>query len=269
MKQADVRGTTLECETIGSGEPVLLIHGVLVADLLRPLAEEEGLRSSYQLILYHRRGVAGSDGVPSPFAIKDQAADAQGLLEELDIERAHVVGHSYGAAIALQLAADAPQVVHTLTLLEAPSVMVPTAAQVVQAMEPIGQRFASGDKEGATDDFLAAMGGEGYREALDRQLPGSYAQAVADADALFTAEFPALGEWGFSAEDAKRIDAPVLRLQGEDTIPWFVESNALLSEWLPASESSKIPGAGHFFPMVHSRPVAETLTAFFARHPMQ
>jgi pimeloyl-ACP methyl ester carboxylesterase len=269
MERANVRGTTLEYEILGSGEPVLLIHGVLVADAFRPLVEEDSLAGRYKLIVYHRRGAAGSDGVTSPFTIKDQAADARALLEELGIKRAHVAGHSYGAAIALQLAADAPEVVHTLALLEAPSVMVPSAAQVVQAMEPVGQRFASGDKEGAADDFLSAMGGAGYREPLDRLLPGSFEQAVADADALFTVEFPALGEWSFSAEDAKRIDAPVLRVQGENSIPWFGESDALLAEWLPNSERSTIPGVGHFLQMVDPRPVAESLATFFERHSMK
>ena len=173
-----------------------------------------------------------------------------------------------GAAIALQLAVDAPDSVHTLTLIEAPSVAVASAQQVVEAMGPIGARFASGDKEGATDDFLAAMGGAGYREPLDRLLPGAFEQAVADSDALFTVEFPALGEWGLSQADATSIDAPVLRVVGENTIPWFVESDELLAEWLPNSERSTIPGAGHFSPLEKPQRVAETLATFIAQHPM-
>lgn len=268
MERAKVRGKTLEYETLGSGEPVLLIHGALMADGLRPLVEEDSLAGSYKLIVYHRRGVAGSDGVSSPYTIKDQAADARALLGELGIESAHVIGHSYGAAIALQLAADALDVVHTLALLEAPSVMVPSAEQMVQSMEPVGQRFASGDKEGAADDFLTALGSAGYRESLDRLLPGSFEQAVDDADTFFTVEFPSLGDWGFSAEDAKRIGVPVLRVLGENSIPWFVESDALLGEWLPNSERSTILGVGHFLQMQNPRPVAESLAKFLARHSM-
>jgi 3-oxoadipate enol-lactonase len=209
MQRLNVGAAALEYERHGSGEPILLIHGVLVGDLLRPLANEEGLAGRYELIVYHRRGVAGSDAVRPPFTIGDQAADAPALLRELGVERVHVVGHSYGAAIALQLAVDAPESVHTLTLLEAPSVAVPSVQQIVEAMGPIGGRFASGEREGATDDFLAAMGGAGYREPLDRLLPGAFEQAVADSDALFTVEFPALAEWGLSQADATRIDAPV------------------------------------------------------------
>jgi pimeloyl-ACP methyl ester carboxylesterase len=268
MEQAAIRGATLEYEILGSAEPVLLIHGVLVADAFRPLVEEASLAGRYRMIVYHRRGAAGSDRVTPPFSIKDQAADAQGLLEELGIERAHIVGHSYGAAIVLQLAVDAPQLVHTLALLEAPSVSVPSAAQVVEAMGPVGERFASGDKRGAADDFLTAMGGAGYREPLDRLLPGSFEQAVADADALFTTEFPALGEWGITADDVSRIHGPVLRIVGENTIPWFVESDAMLAEWLPQSDRSTIPGVGHFLQMQDPHSVAETLATFLEGNPM-
>jgi pimeloyl-ACP methyl ester carboxylesterase len=268
MQHVNVGAAALECERQGSGEPILLIHGVLVGDLLRPLANEDSLAGRYELIVYHRRGFAGSDAVTPPFTIGEQAADVPALLRELGVERVHVVAHSYGAAIALQLAIDASDLVHTLTLLEAPSVVVPSAGQVVEAAGLMGERFASGEKEGATDDFLAAMGGAGYREPLDRLLPGAFELAVADSGALFTVELPALGEWGITQADATRIDGPVLRVVGDNTIPWFVESDALLAEWLPNSERSTIPGAGHFSLIENPQRVAETVAAFIARHPM-
>jgi pimeloyl-ACP methyl ester carboxylesterase len=163
---------------------------------------------------------------------------------------------------------DAPAAVHTLALLEAPSISVPAAGEFAQSAEPIGQRFASGDKEGAVDDFLTAVGDASYRDSLDRLLPGAYEQAAADADTFFTVEFPALMEWGFNMEDAKRIDAPVLRVLGDRSIPWFVESDALLGEWLPHNESAQIAGANHLLQMGDPAPVADALATFFGRHPM-
>jgi pimeloyl-ACP methyl ester carboxylesterase len=269
MEHANVRDATLEYDLHGSGDPVLLIHGALVADGLRPLVDERSLADHFQLIVYHRRGSAGSDAVPEQYSLQDQAADAQALLGELGMDRAHVVGHSYGAAIALQLAADSANVVHSLALLEAPSTSVPAAGEFVQAAEPVAQRFASGDREGATDGFLTGVGGgDPYRPSLDRLLPGSYDQAVADSTTFFAVEFPALLAWNFSADDAKRIDAPVLRVTGERTIPWFSESDAQLSEWLPQSESVRLPGLNHLLQFGDPAPVAETLAGFFARHPM-
>jgi pimeloyl-ACP methyl ester carboxylesterase len=55
--------------------------------------------------------------------------DCQQLLTALDIESAHVVGVSYSAAVALQLAATTPSCVHTLTLIEPPPLHVPSANQ--------------------------------------------------------------------------------------------------------------------------------------------
>jgi pimeloyl-ACP methyl ester carboxylesterase len=268
METATVRGATLEYSVHGSGEPVLLVHGVMVADGFRPLVDEGELGSQYRLIAYHRRGYAGSDNASAPFTIADQAADALGLLAELDVAPAHVVGHSYGAAIALEAAATAPEAVATLTLLEAPQLSVPAAAQVVEAMGPIGERYASGDREGAVDDFLTAMGGPGYRAGLDSRLPGAFEQAVADADTFFEVEFPALPDWGFGADDAKRVDMPVLRVSGDRTIAWFSESDALLAKLLPKSERAAVAETGHLLQVEDPAPVSKPLADFLGRHPI-
>jgi pimeloyl-ACP methyl ester carboxylesterase len=74
------------------------------------------------MITYHQRGQAGSprgDGSPA-VTFEEHAADAALLLRHLGVRRAHVAGHPTGAAIALQLALDQPDVVHTLVLLELP-----------------------------------------------------------------------------------------------------------------------------------------------------
>ena len=66
-----------------------------------------------------KRG-AGSSRTPVPFTIADHAADAKALLTALGVARAHVVGHSVGAMVALQLALDAPELVQSLVIMEPP-----------------------------------------------------------------------------------------------------------------------------------------------------
>src|SRR5205807_8683488 len=121
-------------------------------------------------------------------SIAEQAAGCRALLGALGIGRAHVVGHSYGGVIALQLALDAPQLVHSFALLEPALFAVPSGPQLLEAMGPLAGRYQAGDKAGAID--------------LDEVNPGGFDQAVADADTFFTQELPALTEWRFTREDA-------------------------------------------------------------------
>jgi pimeloyl-ACP methyl ester carboxylesterase len=131
--------------------------------------------------------------------------------------------------------------------------------------------YETGDKAGAVDAFPEAVCGAGYRAALDRVLPGGFAQAVTDADTFFRIEMPALQEWSFAREAAGRITQPVLAVLGADSDavwPGFGEGHRLLREWLPQAEPLVIPGATHSLQMQNPRGVAAGLAAFFARHPL-
>ena len=85
MQRARVDGAELEFEVTGAGEPVLLIHGALIAEAYAPLCAEPALNSRYQLVRYHRRGYAGSSPVRAPFSIGQQAADCRSNGDGLQI----------------------------------------------------------------------------------------------------------------------------------------------------------------------------------------
>jgi pimeloyl-ACP methyl ester carboxylesterase len=113
---------------------------------------QPALAERYQLLTYHRRGYGGSAPATGPVTLADQAADCHALLTDLSIERAHVIGHSSGALIALQLALEAPQIVQSLILLEPGVLPVPSAEQFVQqVIEPAGRSYAAGEKAEAVD----------------------------------------------------------------------------------------------------------------------
>ena len=268
MQRIHVNGVELEYEARGSGDPVLLVHGSNFAQAFEPLVRDGGLAERHRVIRYHRRGFAGSDRVASPFAIEQQGADARALLEALGIGRAHVVGHSYGGTIVLQLALDAPSLVHSLALLEPALLMVPSAQQFAQALTPVIERYQAGDKEGAIDGFLTLVIGSGYRGVLDRVLPGAFEQAVADADTFFAVELPSLSEWRFGPEQVADIDRPILRMLGSDSLQMFNDIDTLLRQWFPNSEPSQIPDATHALSIMNPRAVVEALEAFYDRHPL-
>jgi pimeloyl-ACP methyl ester carboxylesterase len=271
MERAMVDGSEIEYEVTGTGEPVVFIHGAFIADAFRPLLAEPSLADRYRLILYHRRGYAGSSRVTATVAVAQQAADCLVLLRHLEVERAHVVGHSYGGAVALQLALDSPDAVHSLALLE-PALMVGASAEGYRTS--LARRAARYGEAGAAvvlDEFLHARS-PGYRAVLDRVLPDAFSQALTDAENWFGYELPGLLDWRFAEADARRIARPALSVLGEESEalwPRFGEAHRLLLAWLPATEGAVVAGATHLMTIEHPTRVAEALAAFWARHPLE
>jgi pimeloyl-ACP methyl ester carboxylesterase len=262
MERASLDGLELEYELRGAGEPIVLIHWGLCAAWAEPLMPV--LADRHRLLRYHRAGFAGSDRFGSPIAIADHAAHCARLMRRLAIERAHIAGHSSSAVIALQLALDHPELVRTLTLMEPARPVPPTEEQAEFVRTFVAPALAchhAGDAAGAVDTFARGVFGEGYRERLE---PGLFEQAVADADAFFGQELPALQQWTFARDDAQRITQPALIVGGEDTAPTFPPRTDLLASWLPNVERFELAGATHLLHFQRPRELAERLAAFYA-----
>jgi pimeloyl-ACP methyl ester carboxylesterase len=197
------------------------------------------------------------------------SAHCHQLMRELGITRAHIVGHSSSVPIALQLALDAPDAVHTLTLMEAARPAPPTGAERQFGTDvalPALHRYHGGDKAAAVDIFFRGVFGPGYRAALDHGLPSAFDQAVADADAFFTQEMPAIQRWPFTEDDARRIQQPALAVLGTASPPMFAERQKLLLHWLPNAEPLDLPSLTHLLHAQDPAAVADGLTSFFTRH---
>jgi pimeloyl-ACP methyl ester carboxylesterase len=206
-------------------------------------------------------------------SVADQATDARALLQNLGIKRAHVVGHSYGGVVALQLALDAPEMVHSLALLE-PSIPAALGDPEValKFMEGAGKAFAqfgAGDKAGAVDTWLTGAFGPGYREVADQALPGWFEQAAKDSDVVFQVEAANLQQWTFTPTEAAHIQQPILSAYHQDDWPGFQKANDLLQAWIPQTETAIIPVTSHLLQIMDPRAVAEVLMGFLARHPLQ
>ena len=268
MERARTDGAELEYEVSGRGEPVVFIHGAFIADTFRPLLAEPSLAGRYRLILYHRRGYAGSSSASEPVSVARQAADCQALLHHLGVKRAHVVGHSYGGIVALQLALDIPGVVHSLAVLE-PGLMVGTSAQGYRESLARGvERYREAGAAVVVDEFLQARW-PGYHATLERLLPAAFDQAVADAETWFEREVCGQLGWHFGEAQARRISQPTLSvLGGESDAHWsrFGETHRLLLEWLPHAEGFVLPGTTHFMQIEDPQSMAEALAAFWTRH---
>ena len=258
----------LEYEASGDGEPVLLIHGGHIADAFLPLTREAALADRYRLIRYHRRGFAGSDPHSGAFSIEQQAQDALALTKHLGVERAHVVGHSYGGAIAVQLAIEAPSLVHSLVLLE-PAIFPAEIASAVKEMSaPTFEAYRSGDAAKGVDLFLRMVAGADWRTEVAKTVPGGPEQAEKDAETYFQVESPALDEWTFDSAGASRISQPVLYAIGSETLPLIEVVKQHFQALIPHTEQVVVPGVNHSMQMQDPKAVAAPIADFLSRHPL-
>ncbi len=269
MQLVDLGEVQLEYGEVGTGEPVLLIHGGFI-DTFFPAPETLSLAKTHRVISYHRRGYADSSAATAPFTIPQQASDARALLTHLGINRAHVAGHSYGGAIALELLRQAPELVGSLTLLE-PGLVTPTPSgpAFLESLAGVQAMYDGGDQKGAVDTFCTAVAGPDFRTLFEKLLPpGAYDRLLADAHTPFEVELSAWSEWSFTEEDAKHFQQPILSVLGEDSLPVFGEVHALVKKWFPQTESLVVPNANHLLPMMNPDAVSDGMADFIARHAL-
>jgi pimeloyl-ACP methyl ester carboxylesterase len=257
----------LDVWVAGEGEPVVLIHGAMTRDLLKPLMDELVKKHRYQVIHYGRRG-HGGHGPPGETAdIPGQAADVVAVLDALGVDKAHVAGHSFGAYIALEMATQAPERLLSAVLLEPPLAQAQTEA-VRQAMKELAEvamplvvdKYTSGDADGAVTAFLDFTSGvQDTVELIEPVLPeGARALAAADLNTWLQADLPAMGSWMADPAAVTQLTTPIVWIGGADSPPLFADSRALVQGWRPAMKAATIVGAGHYFPVLQP---AETATA--------
>lgn len=110
------RGCRLFYRVRGTGPPVLMIQGVgLHGDGWLP--QVEGLADRYSCLTFDNRGMGRSQPLGVALSVAQMAEDARVILDPIGWEAAHVVGHSLGGLIALELALTARERVRSLSLL--------------------------------------------------------------------------------------------------------------------------------------------------------
>lgn len=256
----------LDVETVGSGEPVMVIQTALVANELRPLCGLLAGAGEYRVIHCHRRGYAGSGPIDRPRSITDEAADAAAAIEALHVAPAHVVGASFSAAIGLTLAAMAPDLVRTLAVVEPPPTGTPGTEEFRATNRDLHDTHAHAGPRAALDQFMAMLTGPDWRDTSERELPGSVTAMERDAATFFGSDVPALASWSFSDREAARVRCPVLCVGGRESGAWFTEMRAHLGDLLPTADITVVDGAGHLLASTHAELVADLLIRHLRRH---
>src|ERR1700729_2201901 len=123
----EVNGISLYVEEHGAGVPVLLMHGWPDSARLWRNQVPFLVSNGFRVITPDMRGF-GRSGRPaevSSYRLRNVVADVNALLDQLDIETAHIVGHDWGAAVAWLTAIGCPARVRKLTAISVPHLLAP------------------------------------------------------------------------------------------------------------------------------------------------
>jgi pimeloyl-ACP methyl ester carboxylesterase len=107
---------TLHYQQLGQGEDLILVHGLGANLAFWYLGIASELAKHYKVLIYDLRGHGDSSMPLSGFTLDRMAQDLQALLDHLDISRPHIIGHSFGAGVALHYTLSNPHKVTTLTI---------------------------------------------------------------------------------------------------------------------------------------------------------
>lgn len=244
MPQLDVR-------VWGQGVPVVLVHGSLDTGDEAWQGQRSLSDEGYRLVVVNRRGYGDSPNGGG----EDYLRDAHDVVELLE-DGAHVVGHSYGGLAALFAAADRPESVLSLTLIEPPAFAIhaedTAVAAFIEQLQAFFAQRALSDRE-FLEGFLELVG------ASPDEIPGEMLDAWVERVPLLREGRPA---W--------EAEVPLDRLASHG-LPALVVSGghdaafeAVCDELARRLDARKatITGAGHEVPMMADA-LNETLISFW------
>ncbi len=262
---APVPGSALYHETMGAGEPVVLIHGGALDHRAWP-REFADLAADHLVIRYDVRGHGLSR---SPGGVYRSHEDLGRLLDHLGVERAHLVGLSLGARIAIDFALVHPERVISLAAVSPGLSGYPFATPEDQAyLQRIRAAWSAGDFAAAAEEFVRAWcdGPEREPEAVDPAVRG-----LVEAIALQTVrpdrdlgrgrdlEPPA-------TERLAELSVPTLAILGELDMPSIHEIVGMIAEQVPGARRVVVPGVAHMVNLERPDDLAVILRDFLAEN---
>ena len=219
----------------GNGPPVVLVHGA-VNNGEASWSKQQPLAERWQLIVPDRRGF-----FPNPPAHGSDFEIDAGDIAELLGDGAHLVGHSYGAIVSLLAAAQRPEAVRSLTVIEPPAFSLLRGDPEIERSIAEGvERFRTGDTD-PREFFLSFLRSVGASTAnVPDPLPPPLAQNVGE----FARERPPW-EAELPVEQLCATPFPKLVVSGGHSEHFELLSDAVAAALGPNTQRAVITGAGH------------------------
>lgn len=248
----------------GEGFPVLLIHG-LAGDHTAWLPQLAAWKGKYRVIAFDNPGSGDSSLVSSPAGTADLADATIGLMDQLGIEKAHVVGRSMGGAVAQHMALKAPERLQSMALAASFARLDPVGAQVITNLQQL-LAWRKSWAEWAPHAVYLFVAPKFFNE--NAELMAKITALVSDEgrdmvsyDHLATAclEHDTLDE-------LSAIQTPSLVMGGRFDPICSMTAQNWMHEKLPNAELEVFENSSHFFLMEEAQKAMTTLEAWFEKH---
>ena len=277
MSKIDVNGVGVHYQTKGDGPPVILVHGLTasIAFWYNTKVFPE-LINQFRVTAYDLKGHGYSQSTPTGYTSRDLAGDLVALMDTLGIERARIIGHSYGGSVTLHFALLYPDRCDGIVLCD-------TGFAALRHLRTIdhwpGWEMWKNElpEFGITPEWFNRADQQGIDTILRKSLEIPVQFGMRRGGSRDTPRFRKLLEEttlaadfrdasGLCEESLPDITPPVMAVYGE--ISPFKNVASYLSETLPNCVGEIVPGVGHFF-LLHAPDAFLDRVTPFLRDPAE
>jgi len=269
MKQVKVNGAEFNYTDKGSGVPIVFIHGGL-EDYRTWDAQVDRFSKNYRVIAYSRRFNFPNKNTKQikDFSAKTEAEDLAALIQQLNLGRVHLVGHSFGGLVSLFLTKNHPELVQTLTLSE--PALISWLPKIKdgkilhdnfynQLWKPVKQAFEINDTLAVLKHTLIYFAGEDILDKLPGEVKTQFLVNIPEWHAIAYSSDPFSD---FKNEYFKEIKVPTLLLSGGQTLPILQLTNKELRSTLPNASLYNLPEATHDYWLTHPGQMGDAILNF-------
>lgn len=246
VNQVEVGGLRVAYERAGAGSPVVLLHG-FVGDAAATWQDQiEALSGEFTVVAWDAPGMGRSSDPPESFRMADYADCLSAFVSALGLGRPHVVGLSFGGALALQLCRRHPAVPRTLTLAGG---YAGWSGSLGEAAAEQRLRRCLELSDTRPEEFAAAMIPTMFSPSAPAERVEAFAANMLGFSAAgFRTMARALAEADLR-DGLGRVEVATLLMHGDQDQRAPLEVAQALHASIPASKLVVMPGVGHVSPV--------------------
>jgi pimeloyl-ACP methyl ester carboxylesterase len=267
LESLEFQGCRLAYRIVGSGPPLIVIQGVGARGVTpNPLTEQ--LLRHYTCLSFDNRGIGDSQLVGQGLSAGQMANDTLALMNHVGWNSAHVMGHSFGGLIALQLTLENPARIRSLSLL-CSFARGSEVGHLSTRMLWILLRLRLGTRQARRRAFMEIVlppGDPGIRsEAMASKLSAILGHDVGDEPPITSQQMKAMRHADVTPRLGEIRGIPTLVVSGDCDTLAPPNLGKAIAKGIPGAKYIEIAGAGHSFPVLEPHRCADLMLEHMAR----